>query len=132
MSALLDRIKGLKIPHDSCEDGYYACPKSEDGCANDQWEKDECNCGADEHNAEVDAVFIEVNKEIERLRVGLTRLALCEAFHLSGCTNEEERMRMRFAEKILDGAEPSRSLEKSCGDYETEQIAQSIPNTKKG
>jgi hypothetical protein len=47
-----------KRPHDTCEDRFYACPKSPDGCGNDQ-AGSECNCGADAHNAEVDRVLAE-------------------------------------------------------------------------
>jgi hypothetical protein len=42
-------LEKLRIAHYSCEDNWYSCPKSEDGCCNDMW--DECNCGADKHNA---------------------------------------------------------------------------------
>lgn len=33
--------------HRQCEDSWYSCPKSEEGCAN-EFEGEECNCGADE------------------------------------------------------------------------------------
>jgi hypothetical protein len=39
-------------------DNWYSCPKAPDGCANDR-AGTECNCGAEEHNAEV-AKLIEV------------------------------------------------------------------------
>lgn len=42
--------------HYYCEDSWYSCPKETDGCANDAM-GDECNCGADEHNAKVDALM---------------------------------------------------------------------------
>lgn len=42
--------------HYYCEDSWYSCPKATDGCANDSV-GDECNCGADEHNAKVDALM---------------------------------------------------------------------------
>lgn len=42
--------------HYSCEDGWYSCPKSAEGCLNDR-ESGECTCGVDEHNAEVERVF---------------------------------------------------------------------------
>lgn len=46
-----NELEKLRIAHYSCEDNWYSCPKSEDGCCNDMWPKDECNCGADKHNA---------------------------------------------------------------------------------
>jgi len=52
LSAGLERLAALaKRSHYYCEDEWYSCPKAEDGCAN------ECDCGADEHNAEVDALM---------------------------------------------------------------------------
>jgi hypothetical protein len=42
--------------HYYCEDSWYSCPKAEGGCANDA-EGGECNCGADKHNAKVDALL---------------------------------------------------------------------------
>lgn len=51
------KLKSLAIwSHYSCDDCWYSCPKSEDGCCNEA-EGDECNCGADKHNAEVEALF---------------------------------------------------------------------------
>ena len=43
--------------HDSCEDGWYACPKSEDYLGNDT--SGECNCGLDVTNALIDATLEE-------------------------------------------------------------------------
>jgi len=58
LSAGLERLSKLaKRGHYYCEDAWYSCPKAEDGCAN-EGAGDECNCGADEHNAEVDALMV--------------------------------------------------------------------------
>jgi len=43
--------------HYSCEDSWYSCPKSENGCYNDAYPDDECNCGADEHNKKVNELY---------------------------------------------------------------------------
>lgn len=57
LTDVLERIGNLaKRGHYYCEDQWYSCPKAEDGCANEN-AGDECNCGADEHNAEVDALM---------------------------------------------------------------------------
>ena len=53
MKLALDALKNNKPTHLYCEDIWYSCPKHEDGCANEA-EGDECNCGADEINAEFD------------------------------------------------------------------------------
>ena len=53
----LEVLKNNRRTHHYCEDTWYSCPKHEDGCANDS-EGDECNCGADEANAEIDQAII--------------------------------------------------------------------------
>ena len=49
----IDTLQNAKREHFYCEDTYYSCPKHEDGCADDR-QPDECNCGADKLNAEID------------------------------------------------------------------------------
>ena len=55
-----ERLRGLllraKRPHYYCEDSWYSCPKAPDGCA-DENQGDECNCGADAWNAEIEAAL---------------------------------------------------------------------------
>jgi len=46
-----------KREHYYCEDSWYSCPKAEDKCANDS-EGEDCNCGADIHNAKVEAIAV--------------------------------------------------------------------------
>lgn len=53
---VLELLKASKQPHTYCEDPWYSCPKHEDGCADDR-RGPECDCGADEWNAKVDAVL---------------------------------------------------------------------------
>jgi len=45
-----------KRAHYYCEDPWYSCPKALDGCLDESAGKD-CNCGADEFNAEIDAAM---------------------------------------------------------------------------
>ena len=42
--------------HYGCEDTWYSCPKHPEGCANNA-AGEGCDCGVDEHNAEVDALL---------------------------------------------------------------------------
>ena len=49
----LEALENNRQTHNYCEDSWYSCPKHEDGCANDS-EGDECNCGADNVNAQFD------------------------------------------------------------------------------
>ena len=44
-----------KRTHYTCDDSWYSCPKSEEGCADEGAGKD-CTCGADAHNAYIDSV----------------------------------------------------------------------------
>ncbi len=48
---LREALEKAKIRHNVCEDGWYSCPKSGE-CFNDYAGK-ECNCGADQHNEDI-------------------------------------------------------------------------------
>ena len=48
----LETLESNKQTHYYCEDTWYSCPQHEDGCANEST-GDECNCGANEANAEI-------------------------------------------------------------------------------
>ena len=60
IKALLENLNKLRIPHYYCQDSWYSCPLAEDGCSDDQWDKDKCNCGADKHNALIDQMVAEL------------------------------------------------------------------------
>lgn len=54
-------LDGLKIAHQVVEDCWYSCPKARDAdgdseCCNDAISDGACNCGADAHNAKVEAL----------------------------------------------------------------------------
>jgi hypothetical protein len=50
-------LAAAKISHFHCEmDQWYSCPKSPEGCQNPS-DGDDCTCGADEHNAAIDAAL---------------------------------------------------------------------------
>ena len=60
--ALVLRLAELaRRRHYYCEDPWYSCPKHPDGCANDGVGPD-CDCGADQINAEVDAILAELTQ----------------------------------------------------------------------
>lgn len=52
---LIEMVTALRIEHTVCEDGWYSCPESEDGCIDIT--QHGCNCRAEEHNALVDKVL---------------------------------------------------------------------------
>jgi len=58
-------LNKAKRTHYSCEDCWYSCPKSGDGCCDDR-QGDECNCGTDKWNAEVDAMLAAAQQEDQR------------------------------------------------------------------
>lgn len=55
---LLKELAGISIrKHYDCDDGYYSCPLSYDGCLDDRVPKDICNCGATAHNIKVTELY---------------------------------------------------------------------------
>ena len=59
----LEALENNKQKHHYCEDTWYSCPKHEDGCANEA-EGDECNCGADEINAQFDKAITAIKEAL--------------------------------------------------------------------
>jgi hypothetical protein len=59
----LEALENNKQMHYYCEDTWYSCPQHEDGCANDSV-GDECNCGADKANAEIDKVITAIKEAL--------------------------------------------------------------------
>lgn len=53
---ILAELEKLRQHHVYCEDCWYSCPKAEDSCCDDR-QGNECNCGADEHNAILDGII---------------------------------------------------------------------------
>lgn len=51
--AAIKLVEMAKQPHYTCDDPWYNCPLSEEGCRNDALDHGKCNCGADKHNEEV-------------------------------------------------------------------------------
>jgi hypothetical protein len=46
--------------HDTCDDPWYSCPLCPEGCSND--DKVGCTCGADDKNAELKTIYLEICK----------------------------------------------------------------------
>ena len=57
---LVALIESLRRTHYTCEDCWYSCPKSEEGCCDDA--QTGCTCGADEHNARVNAALAHIGR----------------------------------------------------------------------
>ena len=92
--ALVERLReaGQRRYHLTVEDDpFYSCPKSPDGCADDSQPKDVCNCGADKHNAAVDAAAKALVAKIGEGASVLTRMSEWE--NLS-----DEGLRLRCGE----------------------------------
>lgn len=64
---IIKELESLKEEHYICEDCWYSCPKSEEGCCDEQYSKDVCTCGADNRNSKIDLIIAEL------LNKGLTR-----------------------------------------------------------
>ena len=58
MSDLAARLRALRRGHDTCEDCWYSCPKSAEawGVEERGLRDDQCTCGADAANAEIDSI----------------------------------------------------------------------------
>lgn len=85
---ILDKIEELregieklsaytKSRHYQCDDWWYSCPKSEKGCANEETGED-CNCGADEINAEVATIKAGLDDKMDELVSILQQVRLNE------------------------------------------------------
>jgi hypothetical protein len=58
---IIAKLQSMKQGHYECEDGWYSCPKSEEGCL-DESDGNKCNCGADEINTEIDEAIEMIKK----------------------------------------------------------------------
>jgi hypothetical protein len=54
-----------KRGHYYCEDCWYSCPKAAEGCC-DESQGTDCNCGADEWNAKVDAMIARLEPQEDK------------------------------------------------------------------
>lgn len=66
-SRLSEAVEALEkyafISHESCEDQWYSCPKSEEGCMDDRKGND-CTCGADKHNEEMRKILAKLKEKM--------------------------------------------------------------------
>ncbi len=65
MKQALEALQDNRRSHYYCEDTWYSCPKHEDGCSNEA-EADECNCGADKANEQIDLAITALRQAIEQ------------------------------------------------------------------
>ena len=81
-------VESLRRQHRYVEDGYYSCPKAPDGCWDDT-QGDECNCGADAHNATVDRVLAALGPEGESAMSRCPECGFHGGYHAESCTRED-------------------------------------------
>ena len=53
---IVEELESLRRDHYECEDPWFSCPKSNEGCS-DPSRGDVCTCGAEDHNAKLDAII---------------------------------------------------------------------------
>jgi hypothetical protein len=71
LRALVEELaQAGKRSHYECEDSWYSCPRSPSGCSNES-EGEDCNCGADRHNAEIDGFASSLLAEMEAYESGI-------------------------------------------------------------
>ena len=63
MKQAITTLLNHRWEHYGCEDAWYSCPKHKDGCYN-ELAGDECNCGADKANLQIDLAIAELNQAI--------------------------------------------------------------------
>jgi hypothetical protein len=54
-------LLAAKISHHVCEDCWYSCPLSSEGCCDER--ETECNCGAEKHNAAIDFALSDAGEQ---------------------------------------------------------------------
>jgi hypothetical protein len=64
---IIKQLKKLRIDHFECEDRFYSCPKSRNGCYND-CAGNSCDCGADNHNARINKIISYINTKQQRAK----------------------------------------------------------------
>ena len=62
---IFEELESFRRVYDYCEDSWYSCPKSEDGCA-DERQGTECNCGADKSNKRLDRLIIYLHEKLDK------------------------------------------------------------------
>jgi hypothetical protein len=50
-------LNSLHRKHLECEDCWYSCPKSDEGCCDSDKDKNVCDCGADYTNNKIDEIL---------------------------------------------------------------------------
>ena len=88
----LNALENNRQKHHYCEETWYSCPKHEDGCANEA-EGAECNCGADEINAQFDKAITAIKEA----------LAQPEQEPVAWMSEDERKAFERFNETCEDG-----------------------------
>jgi len=57
------RAEAVIGKHYECEDSWYSCPLSEEGCANDGEDKTRCNCGRDDRKVQLELLLTTARQE---------------------------------------------------------------------
>lgn len=69
---IVNILRKLLRNHYYCEDCWYSCPLSEDGCCDDREPEDKCNCGAEQTNMLVFSLAKEIGIILDNALEGLT------------------------------------------------------------
>lgn len=74
LGQLVDELAKLaRQQHYYCDDCWYTCPAHPEGTANDFKERGVCDCGANEHNAVVDALRSRIAAALQGHNAKLSR-----------------------------------------------------------
>jgi len=80
-------IEAMLIQHNECDDPWYNCPKSKEGCR-DEYAGTECNCGADRHNKNIKSLYDEVKSlraRVKELEANVGTVTVCNRCFQASC-----------------------------------------------
>jgi len=70
------RAEAIIGKHYECEDSWYSCPLSEEGCANEGKDKTRCNCGRDDRKVQLELLLTTARQEaLREAKVIITQAA---------------------------------------------------------
>ncbi len=75
-----ERAAAIIGGHYDCEDPWYSCPLSEEGCANEHIDKTVCTCGHDDRKQNVERLIAETRRAALLEAAGILQKVYEESF----------------------------------------------------
>ena len=110
----LEALENNKQTHYYCEDTWYSCPQHEDGCANESV-GDECTCGADKANAEIDQAITAIKEALANHIPDATKMVAQPEQELTNLERHERNVQRLFGTPQPKEPEQERNFCPRCG-----------------